>query len=240
MRNAGGSSGANLYLFWDIDGTLLTTARAGIFAFEEALRDVLGEDVDLGSMLTAGMTDFEIVRAIVDSRDRADAATVAAVLERYEHHLPDRLGWRFGQVLPNVRENLEALSSRDDVVNMLLTGNIAGGARAKLEHYGLWQFFGAGGAFSVEGADRSGIARRAQELAAEHGGQVPPGDRMVVIGDTPHDVACGKAIGARTVAVASGPVYSLADLEACDPWWAVEELPPPEEFQRLLDGAAGP
>jgi phosphoglycolate phosphatase len=223
-----------LYLFWDIDGTLLLTRRAGLLAFEEALREVLGKDVDLSRMLTAGMTDFEIAQALVASHDRGDAGTAAAVLERYEHHLPDRLGLRRGEVLPNVRENLEALSARDDVINMLLTGNVAGGARAKLEHYGLWEFFGAGGAFSVEGADRPGIARRARELAAEHGGEVPPGERMVVIGDTPHDVACGKAIGARTLAVATGPAYDLADLAACDPWRAVETLPDPAEFAALV------
>ena len=74
-------------------------------------------------------------------------------------------------MLPNVRENLEALSARDDVVNMLLTGNVAAGAEAKLRHYGLWEFFGAGGAFSVEGSDRPSIARRARELAAEHSGE---------------------------------------------------------------------
>jgi phosphoglycolate phosphatase-like HAD superfamily hydrolase len=117
---------------------------------------------------------------------------------------------------------------------MLLTGNIAGGAEAKLRHYGLWDFFGAGGAFSVEGCDRPAIARRARELAAEHGGEVPPGERMVVIGDTPHDVRCGKAIGARTVAVASGPVYGIEQLRACGPWLALAELPAPGSFQSSL------
>jgi phosphoglycolate phosphatase len=224
----------NLYLFWDIDGTLLLTGRAGLLAFRTALDEVLGEDVNLTSMVTAGMTDFEIAQTLVDANAGGDGATAVAVLERYEHHLPDWLGRRRGYVLPNVRENLEALSGRDDVINMLLTGNVAGGARAKLEHYGLWEFFGAGGAFSVEGADRPGIARRARELAAEHGGEVPPGERMVVIGDTPHDVACGKAIGARTLAVATGPAYDLADLAACDPWRAVETLPGPDEFAELV------
>jgi phosphoglycolate phosphatase len=224
----------NLYLFWDIDGTLLLTGRAGLLAFRTALYEVLGEDVDLTSMVTAGMTDFEIAQTLVDANGGGDVGTAAAVLERYEQHLPDWLGRRRGGVLPNVRENLEALSERDDVINMLLTGNVAGGARAKLEHYGLWQFFGAGGAFSVEGADRPGVARRARELAAEHGGEVPPGERMVVIGDTPHDVTCGKAIGARTLAVATGPAYSFEDLAACDPWRAVETLPAPDEFAALV------
>jgi phosphoglycolate phosphatase-like HAD superfamily hydrolase len=223
-----------LYLFWDIDGTLLLTARAGVFALEEASEEVLGTRVDLSTMRTAGMTDFEIAQVICAALGVDDPSAPAAFLAVYERLLPERLGWRKGRVLPNVRENLEALSDRDDVVNMLLTGNVAGGAEAKLRHYGLWEFFGAGGAFSTEGCDRPSIARRARELAAEHGGEVPPGERMVVIGDTPHDIRCGQAIGARTVAVATGPGYGLDALEACDPWAAIEQLPAPPELERLL------
>ena len=223
-----------LYLFWDIDGTLLLTARAGVFALEEATEEVLGTRVDLSTMQTAGMTDFEIAEEICRAEGVEDPSVPTAFLAAYERLLPERLGWRKGRVLPNVRENLEALSRRDDVVNMLLTGNVAGGARAKLRHYGLWEFFGAGGAFSTEGCDRPSIARRARDLAAEHGGEVPPGERMIVIGDTPHDVHCGQAIGARTLAVATGPGYGLEALEACEPWAVVEELPAPPAFERLL------
>jgi phosphoglycolate phosphatase len=224
-----------LYLFWDIDGTLLTTARAGIFALEEACEEVLGERIDLATMRTAGLTDAEIAKLLADSRDQGDEATVEALLDAYARLLPERLGWRKGEVLPNVVANLDALSARDDVVNMLLTGNIAGGAEAKLRHYGLWDYFDAGGAFSEYGSDRPSIARRARELAAEHaGGTVPEGERMVVIGDTPHDVSCGKAIGARTLAVATGPGYDLDELRACDPWLALTELPAPDELLASL------
>jgi phosphoglycolate phosphatase len=223
-----------LYLFWDIDGTLLLTARAGVFALEEASEEVLGQRVDLATMQTAGLTDFEIAQAVCSANGVDDPAVPTAFLAAYERLLPERLHWRKGRVLPNVRENLDALSGRDDVVNMLLTGNVAAGAEAKLRHYGLWEYFGAGGAFSTEGCDRPSIARRARELAAEHGGEVPPGDRMVVIGDTPHDVRCGQAIGARTVAVATGPGYELEALRACDPWAAIEELPTPPKLERLL------
>jgi phosphoglycolate phosphatase len=223
------------YVFWDIDGTLLLTARAGIFAMEEAAEEVLGEKVDLGVMRTAGLTDAEIARDLLAAHGVDDPEAISAFLRAYERLLPERLHWRRGRVLPNVRENLEALSARDDVVNMLLTGNVAGGAEAKLRHYELWEFFAdTGGAFSVEGCDRPAIALRARELAAEHGGEVPPGECMVVIGDTPHDVVCGKAIGARTLAVATGPAYSLEDLQACEPWSAVAELPPAAEFLTLL------
>lgn len=224
------------YLFWDIDGTLLSTARAGIFAWEDAVRDVLGTQCDMATMQTAGLTDAEIAVTLARAHDGGSAESRGRLLRRYGELLPRCLGRRRGGVLPNVRENLAALAMRDDVVSLLLTGNIAEGAEAKLRHYGLWSFFGAGGAFSVEGSDRPGIARRARELAVHHAGEIAQGNRMVVIGDTPHDISCGKAIGARTLAVATGPGYSLDDLRECEPWMAVAELPPPDVFAaRVLD-----
>jgi phosphoglycolate phosphatase-like HAD superfamily hydrolase len=222
------------YLFWDIDGTLLDTARAGIFAWKEAIREVLGDEPDMATMQTAGLTDAEIALRVAAAHGHDDPCRAGDLLRSYAGHLPERLGWRQGRVLPNVRENLEALAQRDDVVNMLLTGNVAAGAQAKLRHYHLWGFFGAGGAFSIEGSDRPSIARHARELAAQHGGETPPGERMVVIGDTPHDVSCGKVIGARTVAVATGPGYSLEDLLATEPWTALARLPEPSEFAHLV------
>jgi phosphoglycolate phosphatase-like HAD superfamily hydrolase len=223
------------YLFWDIDGTLLDTARAGIFAWEEAIREVLGEEPDMATMKTAGLTDAEIALKIAAAHGHDARRRAGDLLHSYAGHLPERLGWRQGRVLPNVRENLEALGRRGDVVNMLLTGNVPAGAEAKLRHYGLWDFFGAGGAFSVEGHDRPSIAREARRLAGEHGGQAPSAQQMVVIGDTPHDISCGRAIGARTLAVATGPGYDLGQLRACDPWMAVEQLPGPQRFAALLN-----
>jgi phosphoglycolate phosphatase len=215
------------YLFWDIDGTLLLTGRAGIIALEQAAEEALERPVELDGMLTAGLTDAEICLTIADG----DTARAAHMLRRYGELLPEALPQRKGHVLPNVRENLDALSARDDVVNMLLTGNVAEGAEAKLRHYGLWDYFAeTGGAFSVEGSDRASIARAARALVEDG----YDGDRAYVVGDTPHDVSCGKVIGARTVAVATGPGYTLADLEACDPWLALESLPEPDEFLRLV------
>ena len=222
------------YQFWDIDGTLLDTARAGIFAWEEAIREVLGDEPDIATMKTAGLTDAQIALKVAAAHGHDDPRKAGDLLRSYAGHLPERLGWRQGRVLPNVRENLEALSRRGDVVNMLLTGNVPAGAEAKLRHYGLWSFFGAGGAFSVEGHDRPSIARQARELAGEHGGQAPSGEQMVVIGDTPHDISCGKAIGARTLAVATGPGYDIDQLRACDPWAALAQLPAPEDLAVLL------
>ncbi len=218
-----------IHLFWDIDGTLLSTARAGVFALEDAARQVLDGELDLSTMRTAGLTDAEIAVEVCRSFGRQERA--GDFLRAYARLLPEALGRRQGEVLPNVRENLEALDARDDVVNLLLTGNVREGAEAKLRHYGLWEFFAdTGGAFSVEGSDRPSIARTARALVED--AYVP--DRAYVIGDTPHDVSCGKAIGARTIAVATGPGYSLAELEACEPWLALKALPEPGALAEAL------
>lgn len=220
-------------LFWDIDGTLLSTARAGIFAFEQAVRDVLGEEIDLQQMRTGGLTDWQIAAKVVEESGRDPAPeTVAALLRAYESHLPERLGWRRGQVLPGVKEILEDVARRPGVVSLLLTGNTPAGAKAKLAHYGLDGHLFDGG-FCADTDDRETIARRAWELASERSnGELRP-ERTFVIGDTPHDVACAHAIGARAVAVASGP-FERADLEASEPWLLLDELPPPDEFAELL------
>ena len=102
-----------------------------------------------------------------------------------------------------------------------------GRRRAKLAHYGLDGFFREGGAFCVGPGERAEIARRALPLANG-------AERVYVIGDTPADVECGKVIEARTVAVATGS-YSLEQLEATEPWAAVERLPEPADFRALLD-----
>ena len=218
-------------LFWDIDGTLLTTARAGVFALEEAAREVCGTDADLSELHTAGLTDSEVAALVVEHCGAtADAATVSALLRAYEHHLPDRLHWRRGQVLDGVEAVLEDLSGRPGVTNMLLTGNTPAGARAKLAHYGLEGYFD-GGAFCGDGDDRVTVARAAAELAHERSNGAAAD--LVVIGDTPYDVACGHAIGARTVAFATG-AYDAAQLEDCGAWLVLKRLPAPARFAELL------
>jgi phosphoglycolate phosphatase len=130
-----------------------------------------------------------------------------------------------------VREILEQSASRPDVRSYLLTGNTRGGARAKLSHYDLWKYF-PDGAFAEDTGERASIAARAVELARRAG---PLSDeRLFVIGDTPHDVHAANAIGALTIAVATGG-YSREELEPHRPWRVLDELPEPGEFLRLLD-----
>jgi phosphoglycolate phosphatase len=215
-------------LFWDLDGTLLTTGRAGMFAFEDALADVSDVHADLQPLVTSGSTDAEVAALILQTVEQeATPERVDAVLRAYERRLPASLPRRQGRVLPGVREVLEDLETRDGVRSYLLTGNTPAGARAKLAHYDLERFFPDGaGAFCIDHGSRTDIARRALPLA---GGA----ERVYVIGDTPADVECGKAIGARTLAVASGS-HSVADLVACEPWIVLERIPEPAVFRKLL------
>ena len=220
-------------LFWDIDGTLLTTGRAGIFAWQEALRQEIGREVDLDDFDTAGLPDPLIaIRLLQEFGNGERDSAGLRLLRGYEQRLPASLSRRVGRVLPNVREILDSLKPRTDVHSMLLTGNTRAGAAAKLAHYGLDRYF-VGGAFSDGTEDRAGIARNALAEARLLLGELQPG-RLYVIGDTPHDVACGKAIDARVVAVATGGV-PLGQLQALSPWWAVEQLPDPATFLSRLD-----
>lgn len=226
-----------MLLFWDIDGTLLTTGRAGIYAWEEALGEITGAAVDLQAFDTRGIPDFGIAERLL--RELANDPTpsealIRRLVSRYEALLPSALHRRQGSVLPRVEEILTALSGDPDTHSMLLTGNTRRGADAKLRHYGLAGFFD-GGAFSDGGLDRDAIARLAIEQARARG----RGGRLshtFVIGDTPHDVRCGRSIGARTIALATGG-YDVAALSASGPWKVLRELPPAEEFFALLAGA---
>ena len=227
-----------IVVFWDIDGTLLTTGRAGIFAWEDACREVTGHALDFQALKTDGLTDHQVALCILK---QAQVTPTPEQLERivqiYEGRLPERLHMRRGRVLDSVREILEYLrANRADVHSMLLTGNTAAGARAKLNHYGLQEFF-EGGSFSQDQGPRADIASRA--LAAVRvkfpDAMIEPG-HVFVVGDTPHDIECARAIGARTIAVASG-VYSSRDLSEHGAWRVLDRLPSPADFERLLDTA---
>jgi len=218
-------------LFWDIDGTLLTTGKAGVAAWEMAVREIVERDFELASFRVAGLTDYQIaVRTFEMLNVDADESTIRRMVTRYEELLPTELPKKRGYVMPNVREILEHMQREPDVHVYLLTGNTPGGARAKLTHYDLFKYF-EGGAFAVDAGDRASIAARALALAQAN---APVGDDSAfVIGDTPHDIECANAIGARTIAVATGG-YSRAELAEHRPWRVFDVLPPVDEFARLI------
>lgn len=219
-------------LFWDIDGTLLTTARAGAVAWEAAVHELTGREFDLAVVRIAGLTDYQIAVKTYETLGlEPDDAMVAALVRRYEALLPSSLPSRNGHVMPNVREILDELRQASGIRSYLLTGNTREGARAKLTYYGLSEHF-ADGAFAEDTGDRATIAARGLALARRAGPVAL--DRLFVVGDTPHDIQCADTIGARTIAVATGG-YTLTELAAHAPWHLVPELPSAEAFLELIE-----
>ena len=205
-------------VLFDIDGTLLRSAQAGRRALRAAFRD---EYPDLGffdSVRLDGKTDPQIVaelHAAAGYPERSTPETIARLLDRYVVELEREIADRGHLVhpCPGVPELLGALTERPDVVVGLLTGNIVPGARLKLGAAGIdFERFTLG-AFGSDSAHRPDLpaiaARRAERLF----GRTPHGDEVVIIGDTPADVACGEGIGARAVAVATGS-FAVSELEA--------------------------
>lgn len=219
-------------LCWDIDGTLLSTGRAGVFALEDSVAEFVGRPVDLQAVETAGLTDPQIVAAILRSAGVDPILpAVEAVLRGYEDRLPASLHRKRGGVMPNVEAVLDATVGRADVMTLLLTGNTRRGAAAKLAHYGLAHYFGDG-AFSDGIPDRVGIAAKALAMARACLGEIEP-EQLIVIGDTPHDIHCAAAVGARCLAVATG-AHDPGLLAALTPWRVVDQLPDPAAFLRLV------
>lgn len=221
-----------IILFWDIDGTLLTTGKAGVPAWEAAVKEVTGKDFQLSSIRVPGLTDFQIAARTFELLGvPPEAGLLERMVSRYEDMLPSTLPSKKGRVLPNVREILDALDDRADVRSYLLTGNTRRGARAKLTHYDLIKYF-SDGAFAEDQGLRATIATRAIELA-RRSGEIEL-QRVFVIGDTPHDVEAANAIGVRTIAVATGG-YTVEELTTHHAWRVFHELPAADEFLQLID-----
>lgn len=222
-------------LLWDIDGTLMKTDRAGLYAFQEAISDILHTDICFESIKTAGMTDCYIAEQIISlvKGREATANEIAELIKRYQEVLPSHLAERKGTLMPNILEILEHFHNRSDVISLLLTGNTAFGAEAKVKRYGIAHYFNfAASAFGDKCADRNQLAANALTNITEYYTNLTS-PRLFVIGDTPNDVRCGKHINANTIAVATGG-YSLEDLIEHSPWWAVKSLPSPQIFEAKL------
>jgi len=135
-------------------------------------------------------------------------------------------------VMPGIRPLLDTLASRNDTYLALLTGNYQKAARLKLEHFDLWRYFPCG-AFADDAADRNSLLPKALERIRACGGPtVPPAD-VIVVGDTPHDVACALAAGARPVGVATGS-FSVQQLRDSGAETVFEDLSDTESFLKLL------
>jgi phosphoglycolate phosphatase len=210
-------------LLFDIDGTLIHSGGAGVQALKSAFKERFGVADELRGIEIAGMTDSGIVVSILKKHDiPATNENVSAFLDSYVHFLSLELPRRKGKLLPGVLDLLEKLKSRRHLVLALLTGNVSRGARLKLEHYGVWHFFEFG-AFADDDQDRNRLGSFARARARERHGHEFSASKIDVIGDTPRDIACGKAIGARTIAVATG-TWSREELVKYQPDFLIGDL----------------
>ena len=199
-------------ILFDIDGTLLWTDGAGRRAIQRALIDEMGTAGPIDKYRFDGKTDPQIVRELLTLAGHPEAEAeerIAAVCRRYVEHLTAELKQppQNMRLLPGVRELLAALEPHETAGRALvglLTGNLEGGAALKLVAVGLDPVRFAVGAYGSDSARRPDLPAIAADRAARRTGRRFVGADIVIVGDTPDDVACGRPIGARTVAVATG------------------------------------
>jgi phosphoglycolate phosphatase len=218
---------SKLVLF-DIDGTILLTAGAGRRAIVAAISEQVGHARGLQQIRFDGKTDPQIVTELLEAAglpgphrpDRVEALCSRYIdLLEYELQQPTSST----TLMPGVLPLLDRLEQSEDVVLGLLTGNMARGAALKLRSAGLDPERFLVGAYGSDAAQRTELPPIAAQRAARYFGRVPSGAEVVIIGDTPADIACGACIGARAVGVATG-AYSVADLMTCAPHAVFENL----------------
>jgi phosphoglycolate phosphatase len=225
-------------VLFDIDGTILSTDGAGRRAVHQALEEVFGAPAPEGHEFD-GKTDPQIVRELMRlagmTADEVEERLPHAI-ERYVELLHAELGpgaSHADKVYHGVRDLLDALESRDDVLLGLLTGNVRAGARAKLVAVGIEPDRFKVGAFGSDHADRPELPAIARSRAEALLGVSVSGRNVVVIGDTPADMGCGRGIGARAIGVATGR-YTVAQLEACEAGVVFADLSDTEAVLRAI------
>ena len=219
-------------ILFDIDGTLIRTGGSGKAAMEVAMRTTFGLAEVRDTVTYSGRTDQAIGRDLL--RENGIAPTDAnyfALQRAYLGELPGSITRLGGNVCPGVPQVLRELD-RPDVLLGLLTGNVREGARIKLRHFGLWESFALGG-YGDEHADRDDVARAALAAVHAHLGHRAPPEKVWIIGDTPLDVKCARAVGARAVAVATG-WHAIEELHATDADHVLADFADPAPLLRIL------
>jgi phosphoglycolate phosphatase-like HAD superfamily hydrolase len=223
-------------ILFDIDGTLLLSGRAGLRAMTRAFRAVFGITDAFKGESFGGRTDSYLV---------SKALRLAGVPDTDENHhrlretyvplLAEEIqqpGEGYKGLMPGARELLEALDGHPHLHLALLTGNYRDAAQIKLEHFEIWDYF-EWGAFSDDHADRNQLVPIAKSRAETY--DIPPDaiDRVIVIGDTPHDIDCARAGHATSIAVATGG-YSPDALRAAGADEVLADLSDTEGILKLL------
>jgi len=221
-------------VLWDIDGTLIVSQGAGVRAMERGFTKRFNLPCDLSKIDWAGRTDRWITSEVLRYNSLPDTPeNIQAYIEAYLDMLPLELAeGKQGQVLPGIIELLETLHHHPRIAQGLLTGNLQRGAQFKLTHYNVWHYFEFG-AFADDSARRNDLGPHALRRAGEHHNVTFSPENTWIIGDTPHDIECGKVIGAKTIAVATGN-YSLEELKSHAPTAAFADFSDPAAFLRTI------
>lgn len=225
-------------LLFDIDGTLITTGGAGYRAMKRAVEDELGVREALQGIPVAGRTDSIILRDALAALDGRvlDLPLRDRIQARYAGYLTEELHATGGGpgVCPGVHALLDALAGDDRFDLALLTGNFSQTAAIKLGYFDLWRHF-PWGAFGEDAVERNDLLPVAYGRLATRTGRPADPSRTVVIGDTPHDVACAKSGAARAVCVTTGQ-FDRASLEAAGADVVFHEL---SDVEVVIDVLAG-
>lgn len=211
-------------VLFDIDGTLVHTGGAGTAAFTRTFARHFNLHHGTERMKFAGRTDVSLVREFFRIHNYAETPEhFKLFFEHYIFWLDHILTRNGGEMCRGVRELIRDLQALPHPPTLgLLTGNIQLGAEIKLRHFGLWEHFKFGG-FADDHEERDHIAAAALERGRRVLGKNLQPQEVVVIGDTPFDVKCGKFIGAKTLAAATGG-SKLEELKPCGADWTVADL----------------
>jgi phosphoglycolate phosphatase-like HAD superfamily hydrolase len=211
-------------VLFDIDGTLVHTGGAGVKAFAKVFETAFGAVDGFERLKFAGRTDVSLVREFFGVHEiAATPENFQRFFERYVFWLDQILRQSRSELCPGVWEFIAGLQNLPQPPLLgLLTGNIRLGAEIKLRHFDLWEVF-VTGAFADDHEERDRIAAIAHERGARLlNGNLPP-QQVLVIGDTPLDIRCARAIGAKVLAVATGG-HKLEELKQHQPDWAAADL----------------
>lgn len=225
-------------VLFDIDGTLVRTGGAGVKAFRQVFASEFNARDGFERLKFSGRTDASLVREFFGYHGiPATSANFERFFAHYVFWLDHILRECESEMCPGVPEFIRGLQGQSHPPLLgLLTGNIRLGAEIKLRHFNLWELFAIGG-FADDHEDRDQIAAAALARGRAILGKKLEPSEVVVIGDTPLDIRCARAIGAKALAVATGGA-TFEELQRHGPDWLVKDLRELDPGSVLRNGAA--
>ncbi|PYS69551.1 MAG: hypothetical protein DMF73_14445 [Acidobacteria bacterium] len=227
-------------LLWDIDGTVLRSARATTFTeyTRPVLEAVFGTAGRIDEVPLTGMTALQYIAESLSCEDITREAIFERINEIASRYFCEieraALNGAEFRVLPGVRDDLEAVSEHPRYHCAVLTGNFETTARYKLNLVDLSDYFDLPGAFGDHSFDRRDLPQLAAQRIRSHLAMELEPSQFVVIGDTPDDIACARHFGACSIAVATGHSYTIDNLRACAPDAVLPDLSSTEQFMHTL------